>query len=73
MYTSEKSHELHSVREVARFTKWVDFNFLIAIGSLGWTKINFWLAVKEKKAIGSKKKYALYVYLFSLTTMKKIY
>ena len=63
MYTSEKSHELHSVREVARFTKSVDFNFLIAIGNLGWTKINFWPAVKEKKAIGSKKKNMLFMYI----------
>ena len=62
MYTSEKTNELHSVRDVARFTKSVDFTFLIAIGNLGWTKINFWPAVKEKKAIGSKKN-MLFMYI----------
>ena len=41
--------KLHSVAHVARFTKSVDFTFLIAVGNLGWIKINFWLVVKPKK------------------------
>ena len=37
------------VAHVARFTKSVDFTFLITVGNLGWIKINFWLVVKPKK------------------------
>ena len=68
MYTSEKTHELHSVRDVASFTKSVDFTFLIAVGNLGWTMINFWLAVKQIK---QSEKNTFYVYLFSPTKMKE--
>jgi len=38
--------------DVARFTKSVNFTFLMTVGNLSSAKIQFWLVAKQKKGIG---------------------
>ena len=49
--------------DVARFTKSVNFTFLITVGNLSSAKMQFWLVEKNKNKTLENNKLLLYIYV----------